>query len=97
MRQPRFAFPKQNTSTSTQRSEANSPVSGGSSLERLLERGLSRTQALIRVKHLLRRPSAWPKAEHLIGLFNIKAEELLEQGIPLEWVKALEHRCQLEF
>jgi hypothetical protein len=55
---------------------------------------MSRTEAVMKIKKLLRRSPTHSSAQQLISLFNIHPEELTEAGVPFEVLKAFEKRYQ---
>lgn len=58
----------------------------------LLEKGLTRQDALAYVSRCLKRRTHWYKAEGFLRLFHFSAEELLENGVSMETVAVLEKK-----
>lgn len=60
----------------------------------LLQRPLTRAQAVVRATRLIRR-QGWRQAEvlRLISLFCLQPEELLEAGLNYETVRSMESLC----
>lgn len=54
---------------------------------------LSRAKAIVKSCRLLKQDSSDAEALHLIGLFQIEAEELSEAGLGFELIKALEKKA----
>ena len=52
--------------------------------------GLSREQAILQIRSLLSVAAIHPEAQHLIGLFQIRPEELAEAGVSYEVLRALD-------